>query len=140
MKTSAILSLVLLGLVQACTKEQAPGPAGQPPMESVTLVLYYSDGDFDLKTTGEMALLNTGELVTVQRRVIRPGEALTTGDWNNKFLAARNAPPTKGTLELKLDREKGLLCNREKCAYVYSICPPIGLRQAGEKCHSYQMK
>lgn len=139
MKSAAMLSLISLGLFQACTGEQAPGPAGQPPMESVTLVLYYSDGDLDLKTTGEKALLNTGELVTVQRKVIRPGEALMTGDWNNKFLPARNAPPSDGTLELKLDRKKGLLCNKESCAYVYSICPPIGLRQAGAKCHSYQV-
>ncbi len=106
-------------------------------MESVTLVLYYSDGDFDLKTTGEIALLNTGELVTIQRNVIRPGAALMTSDWNNNFLIAINAPATEGSLSLKLNRSKGKLCDGKICAWVYAICPHFASLKAGAKCHSY---
>jgi hypothetical protein len=140
MKTVATRLLILVGILQACTGDQAPAPDPQQPMESVSLVLYYSDGDFDLKITGEMALLNTGELVTVQRNVIRPDGALLTGDWNGKFLTALNAPPSGGTLELKLNRTSGLLCNRDRCAYIYAICPALVLRKAEAKCQSYQRK
>jgi hypothetical protein len=140
MKTVATRLLILVGILQACTGDQAPAPDPQQPMESVSLVLYYSDGDFDVKTTGEKALLNTGELVTVQRRVIRPDGVLLTGDWNGKFLNAINAPPSDGTLELKLDRANGMLCNRDRCAYVYAICPAFDLLKAGTKCHSYRTK
>lgn len=140
MKTVAILSLIVLGVVQACTGEQAPTLAEQQRMESVSLVLYYSDGDFDVKTTGETALLNTGETVTVQRRVIRPDGPLLTGDWNGKFLGAINSPHSDGSLELKLDRANGKLCSSERCAHVYAICPAMVLLKAGAKCRSYPKK
>ena len=137
MKTVAIIPLLLLGILQACTNEKAPMPNGQSAFESVSLVLYYSDGDFDLKTVGEMALLNTAELVTVHRNVIRPSPALMTSDWNTKFLPAIDAPPTNGLLALKLDRQSGILCDGDRCAYLHAICPPQVTRQAGAKCHSY---
>ena len=137
MKTVTILSLVLFGLLQACTKNKAPVPSGQSSFESVSLVLYYSDGDFDFKTVGEMALLNSAEIVTVHRNVIRPGPALLTSDWNTKFLPAISAPPTNGFLPLKLDRLNGVMCDGERCAYVHSICPPLVSLQTGAKCHSF---
>jgi len=137
MRTVTILSLFLFGLLQACTKDQAPVLSGQSSLESVSLVLYYSDGDFDFKTVGEMALLNTAEIVTVHRNFIRPGPALMTSDWNTKFLPAISAPPTNGFLALKLDRLNGILCDGERCAFVHAICPPLVALQTGAKCHSY---
>ena len=110
MKAITWLLLLALGLIQACTGEQAPTPAEQQRMESVSLVLYYSDGDFDVKTTGETALLNTGELVTVQRKVIRPSGAMLTGDWNGRFLEVANAPPSEWSMVVTMDRAEGRLC------------------------------
>jgi hypothetical protein len=140
MKYIRSIPLALTGFLFACTGEQAPQPSSQMPTESVSLVLYYSDGDIDLKTTGEMVLLNTGEIVTIQRRLIRPDSRLVTSDWNNKFLPAFHATPTDGVQELKLDRTNGNLCNAQKCALVYSICPSHDSLKNGEKCHSYSLK
>lgn len=140
MKKVANLSLCLVGFLLACTGKQAPMSSARTALESVSLILYYSDGDFDLKTTGEMVLLNTGELLTIQRNVIRPDAALMTSDWNNKFLDAIGAPPTEGSLSLKLDRANGILCNREVCAWVYAICPHFVSLKAGAKCQSYSKK
>jgi|GEM_PF-2523054 len=137
MKKSTVLMLSLFGLLHACSKEQAPLNEARSSMELVSVVLYYSDGDFDLKTTGEKVLLNTGELVTVPRNVIRPEAALMTSDWNNKFLPAINLPPSDGSTVMKLDRTNGILCNSKSCAQIYSICPHFPTLKAGAKCHSY---
>jgi hypothetical protein len=140
MKFIGLIPFALGSLLFACTGEQVPKPDAQLPSESVSLVLYYSDGDFDLKTTGEMVLLNTGEIVTIQRNRIRPDARLMTSDWNNKFLLAFHATPTNGSQDLKLDRTNGRLCNTQKCALVYSICPPHSSLNLGGKCHSYPLK
>lgn len=128
-----IASSVLL--LFGCTGD-APPTVG-PDAEVVKLVMFYSDGDWDWKRVGNWALINTGELLQVQRRTIQPSANLVTGEWNNRFLPAVEAPPQQGTSEMRLDRAKGVLCLGGKCGALYSICPHPTQQRNGKKCTNF---
>lgn len=88
MKRTALFTIAAFAMVQACADGRAAKLAASGKAEKVSLVLYYTDGSFDYKTIGEKILLNTAEIVTVPRRVIRPDPKLITGEWNDVFLPA----------------------------------------------------
>ena len=140
MKKTMVLGLLGTMLLVGCTDWGKKQPSVGADAETVQLVLYYSDGDRDFKTIGETMLISTGETLKVDRNVIRPSADLITGDWNNKFLPAIEAPPTPGSINLRLDRKKGVVCLAGRCSDLYYICPPESEKRAGGKCVSFARK
>lgn len=114
-----------------------PPPVPGPQTEIVQLVLYYSDGDFDWKGVGEMILINSGETLQVKRNRIRPEAKYIVNDWNKGFLPVLQGSPQVGYVQLKLDRENGIVCLQEKCTTLYAICPMDAKLNKGEKCASF---
>ena len=124
-------------LLQSFGIEIGPRPAPGPQTETVHLVLYYSDGDFDWKAVGEMILIDTGEVLQVKRNRIRPDPKYIVDDWNKGFRSAMEGPPQSGVLPLKLDRQNGIACLQEKCTTLYAIIPMEAKIRLGEKSVSY---
>lgn len=129
--TGAFVMLQIFGI------EFGPRPVPGPQTETVHLVLYYSDGDFDLKGVGEMILIDTGEVLQVKRNRIRPDPKYIVDDWNKGFLLAMEGPPQSGVLPLNLDRQNGIACLQKKCTTLYAICPMEAKLNKGEKCASF---
>lgn len=129
--TGAFVLLQIFGI------EIGPRPVPGPQTETVHLVLYYSDGDFDWKAVGEMILIDTGEVLQVKRNRIRPDPKYIVNDYNNGFQPAQLGPPQIGLLPLKLDRKNGIACLQEKCTTLYAIVPMESKIRQGEKSVSY---
>ena len=114
-----------------------PPPVPGPETETVTIVSYYSDGEFDFKAAGEWVLINTGEQLQVKRNRIRPKRELIVNDWNNRYLPLIEGPPQPGSVPLILDRRNGIACLERKCTTLYAICPHRLKLKFGEKCATY---
>ena len=124
-------------LLQIFGIELGSRPAPGPQTETVHLVLYYSDGDFDGKGVGELILIDTGEVLHVKRNRIRPDSKYIISDYNKGFQPAQLGPPQIGFLPLKLDRKNGIACLEEKCTTLYAIVPMESKIRLGEKSVSY---
>lgn len=133
--TATTLALTLAG----CTWWDDPPTVG-PDAEKVRLVMFFSDGDWDGKSVGNWALIDSGETLHVKRRTIRPESSITTSDWNNTFLPMGEKPPQIGHYEMLLDRKRGVVCLKEKCGWLYAICPHFNETKFGKKCASYTVK
>lgn len=134
MKTALLICAAVVTL-QGCGFESGQQPVPGPDAETVKLVLYYSDGDFDTKGVGEMVLISTGEILHVKRNRIRPSSRYIVNDMDKL-----DTPPQAGFVALKLDRKNGIACLENKCATLYAICPPMKKMQRGEKCVSFTRK
>ena len=132
--------LLFLCALAACTDDATRPQIASTDIETVQLVLYFSDGDQDFNSVGETLLLNTGETMKVERNVIRPGASITTQDWNGRFLPATKGPLQPGTVELRVDRSNGVICKGEICAFLYDICPHISALESGQKCRTFVRK
>ena len=134
-----LLLLISVVLGYGCSSDKDIQPVPGSDAEIVRLVVYFSDGEFDGKRVGEWALIDSGESLQVQRNRIRPASALIVGDWG-QFAALLAMPPTRGSVDLKLDRVRGIACLQSRCAYLYSICPHESALSAGQKCMSFSVK
>lgn len=116
-----------------------PPPTAGPEAETVNLLRYNSDGDFDFKGRGEWILIDTGEYLQVMRNRIRPKREMIENDRN--FLS-RTSPilPWAEPMPLLLDRKQGVACLGKTCAIVYAICPPSSKMAVGEKCRTFDHK
>lgn len=129
--TGAFVLLQIFGI------EIGPRPVPGPQTETVQIVLYYSDGDFDGKAVGEMILIDTGEVLHVKRNRIRPDPKYIINQYNNSFRLAQLGPPQIGVVPLKLDRKNGIACLQEKCTTLYAIVPMESKIRLGEKGVTY---
>jgi hypothetical protein len=134
MKFILLLCLTVI-LLPGCGFDFGTQPVPGPDAETVKLVLYYSDGEFDTKGVGEMMLISTSEILHVKRNRIRPDSRYIVHDFN-KF----EAPPQDGFVALKLDRKNGIACLANKCTELYAICPSMKEMRRGEKCVSFSRK
>jgi len=143
LKTNETIARVLLVgstllLLQSCGWQWDTPTIADENAENVKLVLYYSDGDIDWKSYGEMILIDSGELLTVRRDQIRPSEQLLTTNWTDVFLPELEKPFHIGKLPLRLDRKNGIVCNATHCTTLYSICPTWSeMGQGKKKCVSF---
>jgi hypothetical protein len=128
----------VLLLLSSCGWQSAAPTISKENAEDVKLVLYLSSGDSDWKSVGENILIDTGELLHVQRNKVRPDPQYMTDDGNTVFQnAVRNALHV-GKVPLKLDRKNGVVCNAARCATLYSICPNwADTERTEKKCTSF---
>ena len=134
-----LLLLISVVLGYGCSSDKDIQPVPGSDAEIVRLVVYFSDGDFDGKSVGEWALVDTGEALQVKRNQIRPIPALIVSDWS-QYERLRASPPQPGHIEMRLDRVKGIACLPDRCAYLYAICPPRSKILAGEKCKTFDAR
>lgn len=135
------LSLIVMTyLLSACNTNSDQTPKLGTQHESVQMVLYFSDGDFDWKGMGEWILIESGETLQVVRNKIRPNQELITDNWNEVFLPAIKGQRSRESKSIQLDRVNGIACVSERCAYLYAICPSQDQLTRGKKCMTYQVK
>ena len=135
-----IFGAALVQLVLGCTGSNDRPAALGPETEKVRLVIYFSDGDWDGKSVGNWALINTGETLQIKRRSIRPDPKLVTSDWTTKFRPASEGQPQPGSAEMRLDRKQGVLCLGDECGFLYAICPSHLELSKGMKCQVFDVR
>ena len=132
-----LLPLTLLStllLLSGCGWQSETPVIAQENVENVKLVLYLSDGDSDWKSVGEFVLIDSGETLHVQRNKVRPAPQLITNDGNKwHFEKVLKKTSHVGKEPLRLDRKNGIVCNSNRCAKLYSICPRPSDANSGEK-------
>jgi len=138
LKTKALIVLSAILLLSSCGWQSETPVIAQENTENVKLVLYLSDGDSDWKSVGETMLIDSGEILHVQRNKVRPDAKLITNDWNSVFQTAFKKLTHLGITPFRLDRKNGVVCTDSRCAKLYSICPSWADTSLGEKkCVSF---
>jgi len=142
LKTNETIAGVLLVgstlLLQSCGLQWDTPAIANENSENVKLVLYLSDGDSDWKSVGESMLIDSGELLHVRRNKVRPDAQLITNDWNEVFQTAFKKSTHPGKIPLRLDRKNGVVCNANRCATLYLICPSWSdMNLSEKKCVSF---
>ncbi len=125
-------------MLQACMKEPVIPTSLDSSAESVRLVSYFTDGDKDRKSVGDWILIDSGELLQVQRNSIHPSQSETTSKWTDEFLPLAQSRTFVGKSELRLDRVKGVVCLNGNCAFIYAICPSNVDISKENRCHVFR--
>ena len=137
--TKILLLCTTAAILQGCNFEPETPPALGSKAETLRLVTYYSDGDFEYKSVGEWILLDTGESLQIKRNRIRPAANLIVNDWS-QYEKLRAGPALPGYADVKIDRLNGVACLDSRCTHLYAICPPRSAITAGQVCKTFNKK
>lgn len=137
-KAKILIIWAVFLLLPSCGWQYETPSIAKENAENVKLVLYLSSSDSDWKSVGEDMLIDTGELLHVQKNKVRPETQYMTEDGNVVFQNAVKSAFHAGKVALRLDRKNGVVCNANQCALLYSICPNwTDKNRTEKKCTSF---
>ncbi len=132
-------------ILSACGDKLKPSSQA----EIVHISIYHPcPPSYILKTVVDLALLDSGESIQIEttkwaavmkKTAIQIPEfrvERATTAWDKRFKLI----PTSGGVEAILDRKIGLICVKDNCAHIYSICPPWEEMRFGKKCSVFTFK
>jgi len=141
------LTVLLFAIASLSACGNKPQPSSQA--ETVHISVYHPwPPSYILKTVGDWALLDNGELVqieTTKLAAVMQQTALPIPEshverekraWGKKLTTV----PKPGGVAAILDRKNGLICIENNCARTYAICPPWNEMSFGKKCSTFNVK
>jgi hypothetical protein len=141
------LTVLLFAIASLSACGNKPQPSSQA--ETVYISVYRPLPPSDiLKTVGDWALLDNGELIhieTTKLAAVMQQNALPIPEshvereeraWDKKHTSV----PKPGGVAAILDRKNGLICIGNNCARTYAICPPWNEMRFGKKCSTFSVK
>jgi hypothetical protein len=101
-----------------------------------TQAAFYLKTNIPNKIPNDEIVLLTGETIQLTSGVLTPDPAFERPIlFDYKRSLSKNEQLQ--TFRVSLDRVKGVVCLKSKCAQVSAICPPYDQLQRGTKCHAF---
>jgi hypothetical protein len=138
MKLKLLMFAFCMSFMTACNAQQdsriSTGGAGVS-----TQAVFYLKTNIPKKIDHDKIVLLTGETVALKSGVLSPEPAFERPILFD-YKRVLSQKEQLQTFQVVLDRQKGVICLRSKCAQVFSICPPYNQLQRGVMCQSFRRK